>query len=422
MTSHLLTVVRSLCFSRDRTAELETFSDADWEALLPLCDRSHLTLPLGVRAIHRLPAWVRERIKRNLADNAMRHTRADTAYREIAAAFAARGVEYVVLKGFSQYPHYCSNLRYRPQYDLDIYCPPGAIQGALECVTGLGYTFFRRANSPMDHLPPLIRKTGWRPGTDYFDPEMPLTVELHFRFWDPETERFHPRPGEAFWARRISERYGSLEFPALSPDDRFSYAAWHLIRHLVRGDLRAYHVYEIAHFLDATATNDEWWSGWSRSRPSGVEALAFLLAREWFDCRLHPLADRLVELLPSPVHRWFEDFSFSPLTAWEHPNKDELFLHLSLVHGFRDRIHVLRRRLIPIRFQPPVLDAHVPSPSRGLRWKRGIFGVWFMAKRSIFHLRALFPVLRSAIRWHRALVRQPSRRLPRKLPSENAAR
>ena len=34
----------------------------------------------------------------------------------------------------------------------------------------------------------LIRKTGWKWREDYFDPEMPTAVELHFAFWNERAE------------------------------------------------------------------------------------------------------------------------------------------------------------------------------------------------------------------------------------------
>ena len=40
-----------------------------------------------------------------------------------------------------------------------------------------------------------------------------------------------------------------LPIPTLHRADGLSYTTWHLARHLLRGDVRAYHVYELAHFL-----------------------------------------------------------------------------------------------------------------------------------------------------------------------------
>ena len=46
---------------------------------------------------------------------------------------------------------------------------------------------------PTDHLPVLIRRTGWEWRGDFFDPDIPMGVELHFQFWNPRLERL-PAP------------------------------------------------------------------------------------------------------------------------------------------------------------------------------------------------------------------------------------
>ena len=135
-------------------------------------------------------------------------------YQTVAAALARSGIEFLVLKGFSHCPFYCDDLRHRPQYDLDLYCPPDAIGRAYDAIIGLGYEpFGRTGRTAIDHLPPLIRKTGWRAADDYYDPGMPITIELHFRFWDRATERLRVSGADRFWERRQSRAVDSLRFP-----------------------------------------------------------------------------------------------------------------------------------------------------------------------------------------------------------------
>ena len=126
----------------------------------------------------------------NLQNNAARFQRILHEYQEVARALFSAGVDFVVLKGLAQWPNYCADLRTRPQYDLDLYCPAPSLEAAAQAVQSLGYEpFGSNRKIAIDHLPPLIRKTGWRPRADYYDPEMPLTIELHFRFWDQSTEQ-----------------------------------------------------------------------------------------------------------------------------------------------------------------------------------------------------------------------------------------
>ena len=46
---------------------------------------------------------------------------------------------------------------------------------------------------PTDHLPALIRKTGWEWRGDFFDPEIPTAIELHHRFWNSQFARLRRR-------------------------------------------------------------------------------------------------------------------------------------------------------------------------------------------------------------------------------------
>jgi hypothetical protein len=435
MSGALLTVVRGLSFIGEQPGNLQGIGDAEWRKLLPLTDRSQLTLPLGVRCREQLPEWVRQRIDGNLANNAIRQQRIVETYQTISSALAERGIEFAVLKGFTQCPLYCADLRHRPQYDLDLYCPPHQIERAYASLMALGYEpFGRTGRTVMDHLPPLILKTGWRAKDDYYDPDIPITIELHFRFWDAATERFGVSGAERFWERREMREHGPLghngadtplhiRFPALHPVDGFSYAAWHLIRHLLRGDVRAYHVYELAHFLHRTAADDAFWRNWRDARPSPmVETIACRLAVEWFGCRVNPVMREFISALPAEVERWFGMFGFSPLTALEQPNKDELFLHLCLVDGLAHRLDVAKRRLFPRRLNPYIADVHVPSPDLRLRMKRRLVGAGFLVKRALHHARTVPPLLWNGLRWRRALAGLPRTQSGRTLRAETARR
>jgi hypothetical protein len=188
----------------------------------------------------------------------------------------------------------------------------------------------------------------------------------------------------------------------LSLGDGVSYSALHLVRHLLRGDLRAYHVYELAHFLHQTEHHHDLWSTWRSDRTrtsSPIEAVAFRLAAEWFGCKLHPIADEAVRTLSPGVARWFELFSHAPL-ALEKPNKDELLLHLSMVDGLSDRCAIVARRLFPLR-APKLVD---PTPADGTKSLRvsacaGFRQFKFTARRAIYHVRATVPLIRSLFRW-----------------------
>src|SRR5271169_3963476 len=94
-------VLAALRFSAPAPELLRQLSDADWKSTLEFTDRASLTLFLGALHHEYLPAWVNERITRNIAGNAERIGRLRAALVEIAAAFDARNIDYLLLKGFS---------------------------------------------------------------------------------------------------------------------------------------------------------------------------------------------------------------------------------------------------------------------------------------------------------------------------------
>ena len=416
MQTHFLAVLEALRF-HDRPAHgLETIPEDAWPALLSATDRSHLTLALGASCRDSLPESVRSRIDRDLAGNAVRYDRLVAAQSQITGALSLYGIEYVVMKGLSQWPYYCDSPRERPQYDIDIYVPDESISRAVKAVRELGYEPVNDTPDPgADHLPAMIRKTGWTWRGDYYDPEMPFSLELHFRFWNLPMMRFEVADVTEFWPRRMMRHVNGLEFCTLDPVDGLSYSALHLVRHLLEGDLRLRHVYEIAHFLERSAEDETFWLRWRETGlPSCrvMEGIVFRLAVEWFHCNLHPRAQETIEQLPAPVKRWFSLFALSPALGIGDPHKNELWLHFCLLNNWKDRRAIAIRRLLPTGRARVVLDAHVPASKVNgvLRVRRVAGEVSFMAKRVLHHLRTLAPTIRGAYLWWSAPKSQGDRK------------
>jgi hypothetical protein len=406
-SKHLPAVLKALRFGARSAHELEAIPENAWPGLLDATDRAHLTLALGVRCRDSLPESARLRIDRNLADNRARHDRLIATHSQIADAFSMYGIEYVVLKGLSQWPRYIDDPGHRPQYDIDLYVPGGSIFAAAKALHVLGFGFVSDNLDPgADHLPVMIRRTGWTWRDDYYDPEMPPSVELHFRFWNSQAMRFDAGDVAQFWRRRVMRQIGALRFPTLDPVDGLSYSALHLIRHLLGGDMRLRHVYEIAQFLDKSAYDGAFWSRWHETGLPAcrvVEGIAFRLARDWFHCGLHPAAWDAIDRLPSPIQRWFSLFASSPSLGIEHSHKNELWLHFCLLNNTKDRREIALRRLFPTRGTRVLRDPHVPAARTGpiLRIKRAAFEAAFLASRAVHHLRTLVPTLHGAYLWHR---------------------
>jgi hypothetical protein len=314
------------------------------------------------------------------ARNAIRVQRIAAAYAEIAPLF-----EHVVLKGFTHVPDFTADPNARVQYDLDLYVPPSQKEKARDALLTLGYEAIGRMEGlAMDHLPTMVRKTGWQWRGDYFDPDLPPAVEVHFRFWDEETERLPAEGVEEFWDRREGNQLALV--------DRLGYAALHLTRHLLRGNVKAAHAWELAHFLD-THRDPRFWSEWRKLHSASlrrIESVAFLLAKSWFDLDIE------IEDLTPDVHRWFERYKWSPLDT---SNKHELWLHTSLVDSTRDRISILRRRLIPASLPGPIDAIHIARPSLARRAQAAMRNSGYALSRAAHHLRLFAPTLVEGVKW-----------------------
>jgi len=371
--------------------------DLSWHEALDFCDRSSLTLVFGAVAGDALPDWVRAHIALNLVENTERLQRAHTLQDQVSEWLTAAGIQYIFLKGTTQSPHFVSDPRLRAQYDLDLFCPQEDARRAWDLLIERGYDPIEKPGyHPTDHLPALVRKTGWEwRGGSHFDPEIPLGIEVHLQFWDERTERLRAPGVDQFWTRRNG--------PALDTPDALAYSALHLLRHLLRGSARACHVYEIAWFLEHHAADEQFWNRWRELHAPELrrlEAIAFRLARAWFGCALGPVGEEEVSRLPARVQEWFEAFAFSPLESEFHPNKDELWLHLALLDSARDKLAVVRRRLLP-QLPGPVDAVCIPKEQLTLGRRMLKYGRTsrFLAGRAVFHTRALAALLRSGFHW-----------------------
>jgi hypothetical protein len=292
-----------------RTDDLRALTDREWQEALSFCDRHQLTLHLGSRCGEALPAHVQSRIRRNLRDNTERHARLWKDQREICDALEEADAAYVVLKGFAQWPRYVADTRLRAQYDVDLYCPPESIYRARDILLELHYVPARGFEDlPIDHLPAMIRSTRYELNGNYFDPEMPFCVDLHFRLWDEETERFAAPGVEDFWSRRSWQQVEERRLPVLCPADALAYGALHLLRHLLRGSLRICHAYEVAYFLDNHLEDEEFWRTWRELHPPGLrrlEAIVLRLAAVWLACPVPETVGQEIDALPAEIQAWF---------------------------------------------------------------------------------------------------------------------
>jgi len=397
-------VFEALNFTNPCSDALSRLTDAEWRQLIDFCHRTQLAIPFALLCHDRLPDWVADGFHRDLVNNAERWRRTKLVYEEVRGAFQAAGLEFVTLKGFTHVPRFAADPRLRAQYDLDLLFPPDHVLAARDVALGLGYEPLGGGDRhSVDHLPTMIRKTGWEWRGDYFDPELPPALELHFRLWDAGTEGFEIPGMEDFWERRERRTIEDLEFISLSAIDLPGYASAHALRHLLRGDSRPSHIYEIAYFLEHNS-DARFWNVWRESHGDPlrrVEAVCFAIARQWFGCGLPAIAQEETEHLQEPVGAWLAKYAHTPVVNLFHPTKDELWLHLSLLDPGYSRLAILRRRLLPLQLPGPVDAVHLPDDAVG--WRVRLRREWryllFLSSRIWRHARALVPALSSGAVW-----------------------
>jgi hypothetical protein len=385
---------------------LRRLSEREWPAILDYCDRSRLTLVLRERARDAMPPAARERVDADLKKNRIRVAGIQDLYRRLYERLRAAGLEFVALKGLTHAAlFHPGSEQLRMQYDVDLYLPRTDAERAQQLLTAGEWESLENMEAfPTDHLPALIRRTGWEWRGDYFDPEIPLAVELHFQFWNRSLERL-PAPGtEDFWTRRTTRPVGGIELGMLHPLDALAYATLHLLKHVLRGSVNPFHIFEVASILDRLAGEDAFWGEWlvlHSPELRRLQAVTFRLAQAWFGGRVSPAARDEIERLPAATAAWFDEYAVSPATRGFRPNKDELWLHLSLLHSGRDGWDVVRRRLFPSTL--PRLNDHAYIPESELTCRRRALHfarrLRYVAERMYHHAVSLPQTVFSGLRW-----------------------
>ncbi|MEO8099395.1 MAG: nucleotidyltransferase family protein [Acidobacteriota bacterium] len=323
--------------------------DRDWRVLLELADRT-LTTP-ALRHSPGLPLWLRQEVEARIAKNVFRRARLIETYQQAAEALRKAGIDSVLLKGFTHEIDAAWDPALRTQCDIDLLCPAEAGEPAQAALLACGFQFHDGSELSDNHRRPMLKPHQWSWKGDYFDPELPVSVELHHTIWSQQRDRVRTPGTEAFWDRRETMHAGGLEVPAFRDADRLGTAALHLLRHVLRNNVRPLHAFELARMLQRRSADHAFWQRWSQhpAELQWLQSIAFQLAALWFHAEMPEPAKAAFAQLPARIHSWFDEFAYAPILGLTHPNKDALWLHLALLPRFWDRAIVARRKLLPGR-------------------------------------------------------------------------
>lgn len=395
---HILAALEVFQFHNPSPDRLNGLSEPQRSVFFQWCDERQLTLILPY-VCNSLPNWARETIQAKAARYDQRFERLKQQLFDIAEAFEDEKLSFVMLKGLSHSPALTPDARLRGQGDIDLWLPGSSAYTARDVLAGLGYIPTIAAKSR--HLSPMSRPSTWKWRGDIYDPEMPISVELHYELWSDNAE-FIAAPGVSeFWRRKRLRSFDGQAINVLCDEDLLAFAALHLLLHVLHGDLPLQRAWEIAHFLDSHVNDQEFWDSWSGLHPAPLRQLQtciFRLVTKWFGCNWPKILDTEFQMLPEAATSWLSTRSFAPLWREWKPNKSEVWLHLALVKKRRSRLVILVRRLIPTSL-PLFVDDATAAPRwpflvlAGVRQSPRLFG------RLMRHVRTFFPTLFEGLRW-----------------------
>ena len=202
---------------------------------------------------------------------------------------------------------------------------------------------------PTDHLPALIRK---RAGSCAATSSIPTSRCPSSCTSASGTSRWSAcrAPGtEEFWSRRDTPTgWPASRSACCIPPDALAYAALHLLKHVLRGSVKAFHVYEIARDARRARGQDEA-SGreWRELHPPGLRRLrgSSLSAGARVVRRPHVRGgqDEIAQL-PAATQSWFDGFALSPATQEFHRIRTSCGCTSACSIRARDAWRVARRR------------------------------------------------------------------------------
>jgi hypothetical protein len=348
----------------------------------------------------RLPDWVGEQIIERTAHYELRFERLKRNLYDIVVALDKAGLKFVMLKGLSHAPALTPDPRLRAQGDIDLWLLGSSVYEARDVLRSLGYVSL--LDSKSRHLDPMGQPSSWKWRGDLFDPEMPISVELHYELWSDETEYIDVPGLQQFWQRKVCRNFDGHPITVLCDEDLLGFACLHFLLHLLHGDLPLHRGWEIARFLDTHTSDDSFWTSWRGLHGltlRRLETSVFYLVARWFGCRSNPLLEAEHHELPFSIKVWLDRYHRAPLVREWAPNKSEIWLHLAFLgNNTKDKVCIVARRLMPSSL-PGFSDTAAPQHSWNAKLSRSLRQLRFISVRLVRHLITFFPTLWDGMCW-----------------------
>ena len=379
---------------------LKQLSGKERQGLLKWLDTSGLALYLYDRLVELnqvniLPSDVLARLRRSLAENIARTEGMLAELKALHLAFESEKLSYLVLKGFSLWPHSVSRPELRSQLDLDFLIAAKSASVARQILESRGYHLraisgrsweFKTNDAPGGSLKHLYKDSPCR------------SVELHVEDG--------AAPCGSFLDRAEGLCIGGSIMPVLSPADLFFGQGLHCFKHICSEFSRAAHLIEFRRHVLARYSDTAFWSEVRQiarqdpRAPFALGVIALLIARVMGDFAPDALTSWTVEKLPPRVRLWVDLYGRRAVLTSFPGNKLYLLLQRELESSGVPSKRSLRQALLPLSLPPLIVHAQAHETT-WMRARRYGAQLRFVLFRLRFHAVQGISYLLESVRWRR---------------------
>lgn len=379
---------------------LEQLSRKEWQRLMPWLDTSGLALYLydRLRELNQtdvLPPDVLARLQRNLSENTARTEGLFAELKALQLAFQSMELSYLVLKGFSLWPHSVSRPELRSQLDLDFLIAAKSVPVARQILESRGYHLraisgrsweFKTNDEPGRSLKNLYKDSPCR------------SVELHVEDGVAPCGSLLDRAG---W---LCIRGSNM--PVLSPVDLFLGQGVHCFKHICSDFSRAAHLIEFRRHVLARHGDTAFWSEMRQiaqqnsSAPLALGVITLLITHVMGAFAPDALTTWTADKLPHRARLWVELYGRQTALASFPGNKLYLLLQRELTGSAFPAKRSLRQALLPLSFPPLIVHAQTHE-TLWMCARRYAAQLRFILFRLRFHVVQGLSYLRESARWRR---------------------
>ena len=212
-------IVSFLSFSGDCSGHLcaiEKFGEREWTHALQWLDDSGLAFYFlqkleETNAADAVPTWALSRLRQNFAANQARVEDMSRRFGLLNSRFDDAAIRYLVLKGFSLVPEFCSYAPLRHQGDFDYLVEGDSLAAARRVVLDSGYISKASHSSKQSVFVSPGGKASR--GAQQYSARAPHAVELHTDVWDRGLHGYRRFQTCSRWSAQVPNNGTDTHFP-----------------------------------------------------------------------------------------------------------------------------------------------------------------------------------------------------------------